>query len=85
MTLEIGVIQAPAGLDPGDLAALVRLMVPPLLGNASAFLPAFPTPELPVGDLLGVDALSGVSWSLQDPAIVLDGGGWLVLTGTMGE
>jgi hypothetical protein len=48
----IGVLQAPDTLDPGDLAALIRLMVPPLLGNASSFAPNVPIPVIPLGEFL---------------------------------
>ncbi len=84
--LAVGTVVAPAALDPGDLAALVRLVTPPLLGNATAFLPGFPAPSLDLYALTGLDSLAGVELRLQDPAITVQpDGGALVLTGALSD
>ena len=85
MQLEVGVLQHTAALDPGDLAALVKLSMPPLLGNASSFLPGFPAPDLDVGELMDAEALDGVVLSLSEPTVELDSTGWLILGGSLGE
>jgi hypothetical protein len=81
MVLEVGVVQSPPGLDPGDLAALVRLLVPPLLAGAGAALPAFEAPTVDLGAVSGLDALAGVELGLASPALRVDAGGWIVLEG----
>ncbi|MFZ5478954.1 MAG: hypothetical protein ACOZNI_19435 [Myxococcota bacterium] len=78
MTLEVGMEAWPEALDPGDMAALVRLSVPPMLGTMSMFLPAFPVPTIPL-DSFG---LPGQELRVEDPtASVQDG--WLVIEGTL--
>jgi hypothetical protein len=81
MVLEVGVVQSPPGLDPGDIAALVRLLVPPLLAGAGAALPAFEAPTVDLGAVSGLDALAGVELGLASPALRVDAGGWIVLEG----
>ena len=82
--VAVGVLTAPDALDPGDLAALVRLMVPPIVGSASNFLPGFAAPDIDLGALSGLGALEGQVLSLQDPELEVAEGAWVVLTGTMG-
>jgi hypothetical protein len=77
MTLEIGVESWPEGLDPGDMAALLRLSTPPLLGSIARFLPAFELPSFPLDGT--VDALSGRELRLVSPEAT-SRDGWLVLT-----
>lgn len=83
MVLEVGVLESPAGLDPGDVAALVRLLVPPLLGGAGAALPAFAVPTVDLGEISGLPALAGVELALAEPALRVEAGGWVVLDGVL--
>ena len=80
MLLEIGMEAWPEALDPGDMAALVRLSVPPLFGTLSSFLPGFPVPSVPL-DSFG-DAFAGESLSIQDPSARVERG-WLVIEGSL--
>lgn len=80
MTLEVGIERAPDKLDPGDMAALVRLSVPPLLGTLGLFLPAFPVPSVPL-DTFG-DAFAGQELRIAEPAVRFDEG-WLLLEGSL--
>jgi hypothetical protein len=77
--LAVGVIEAPEALDPGDLAALVRLIVPPLLGNAGNFAPSIPIPEVALDEFLSVPATEGKVLRVDDPSILLEDNGWLIL------
>jgi hypothetical protein len=78
MTLEVGMESWPESLDPGDMAALVRLSVPPMFGTLSMFLPDFPVPSIPL-DSFG---LPGEALRIEEPsASVKDG--WLVLEGSL--
>lgn len=80
----IGVLEAPDALDPGDLAALVKLLVPPLLGNTSQFAPDIPIPELPLDEFIDVEATQGKILVVEDPAIKLEDNGWLLLQAGLG-
>jgi hypothetical protein len=79
ITMEIGVMSWPDALDPGDLASLIRLMVPPLLGNADNFLPGIGLPPIDLGSFS--ESLSGIELTPQDLALTVDDGGWIVLDG----
>lgn len=83
MLLAVGVGEHPEALDPGDLAALVRLMVPPLLGNAAMFLPGFETPGIPLDSLGDLDAFEGLELRFQDPDLIMVDGGHVLLTGSL--
>ena len=56
--MAVGGTSWPDALDPGDLASLIKLMVPPLLGNADNFLPGISLPPLDLGSLS--DSMSGI-------------------------
>ena len=77
---SIGVLQAPDELDPGDLASLVRLMVPPLLGNAASFAPDVPIPVLPLGEFLATASTADLELVADQPTIHVDDDGWLLLS-----
>jgi len=77
--LAVGVLQAPEALDPGDLSALIRLMVPPLLGNASSFSPTIPVPEIPLDEFLSLPSTEGKVLSVDDPSVHLEPNGWMIL------
>ena len=79
MDLAIGVIEAPESLDPGDLAALVRLMIPPLLGNAGEFAPKIPIPVLPMDEFVNVPATEGKELIMSNPTVRVDQDGWMLL------
>lgn len=80
MTLEVGIERAPDKLDPGDMAALVRLSVPPLFGTLGLFLPTFPVPSVPL-DSFG-DAFAGQELRIADPQVRFSDG-WLLLEGSL--
>ncbi len=76
---SIGVLEAPSALDPGDLAALIKLLVPPLLGNTSQFAPDIPIPELPLDEFIDAEATRGKILVVDEPAIKVESNNWLVL------
>jgi hypothetical protein len=76
MTLEVGMEAWPEGLDPGDMAALVRLSAPPMLGTLGALLPSMSLPAFPLDGTLA--PLEGRSLRLVDPEARMDQG-WLTL------
>lgn len=81
MSLAVGVVAHPDSLDSGDLAALVKLMVPPLFGNAGSFLPDVALPPI---DLGAIDAsLSGVVFQPQITSALFTDDRWLVLEGAL--
>ena len=82
MTIEVGMEDTPKGLDPGDMAALVRLSVPPLLGTIASFMPDIPVPDIPLDSFS--DSLRGQSLGIADPAVRVDDG-WLVIEGALEE
>jgi hypothetical protein len=79
MELSVGVLQAPGELDPGDLAAMIRLMVPPLLGNASSFAPNVPIPVIPLGEFLDLPSTADRELAAENPTIQVQDDGWLLL------
>ena len=83
ITMEIGVKSWPEALDPGDLASLIKLMVPPLLGNADNFLPGLSLPPLDLGSFS--DSMSGIELTPQELTLEVDSGGWIVLDGGFGK
>ena len=76
----IGVLSAPDTLDPGDLAALVRLLVPPLLGKASSFAPEVPVPTIPLNEFISTPSTEGRELVAEEPTIRVNEDGWLLLT-----
>ncbi len=79
--VEVGTIEYDEALDPGDLAALVRLIVPPLLGRSSDFMPGVAVPALEFSEFSDLPALQGVSLQFQDPQAHVTSSGWLVMKG----
>jgi len=79
--VHAGIMEAPATLDPGDLASLFRLATPTLMGKASSAFPSFPAPAIPLGEFIDVDALDGVEWNLADLEHEMREDGWVVLRG----
>jgi len=77
--LEIGVLQSPEALDPGDLAALVRLMIPPLIGNSAELVPTIPIPTVPMGELMDIPAAEGLEVGVTQPEMEFTEAGWLLL------
>jgi hypothetical protein len=77
--MEIGVLDWDPNLDPGDLAALVRLMMPPLFGRASSLAPSFDVPSIPLGDSLNLSSLEGLELSIRDATFTLNDDNWLIL------
>jgi hypothetical protein len=81
LTVYAGMRETPDGLDPGDLASLFRLSTPGLLGRSSDLFPSFPAPEIPIGEMMAIDALEGVVLGVEDFAAESTDEGWLVVTG----
>ncbi len=77
----VGVLEYDPALDPGDLAALMRLILPPLLGSASDWMPGYAIPPVELGDLTDMEALADVSLEIRDPSISLTEQGWVLLRG----
>jgi hypothetical protein len=77
--IEVGVLQSPEALDPGDLAALVRLMIPPLIGNSAELAPAIPIPTIPLGNLIDVDVVQDLELAISEPEMEFTEAGWLLL------
>lgn len=75
----IGVVDSPDGVDPGDLAALLELLLPPLLGNSSQFAPEIPIPDLALEEFIDVEATRGKILVVDQPQIKLGDDGWLML------
>ena len=84
ITVHAAALQVPSFLDPGDVAALFRLMMPALLGEAEVRFGGFPIPVIEF-DLLGenVQALAGRGLTLSTPTVRRTGagGGYLVVEG----
>jgi hypothetical protein len=80
ITMAVGVTDWPASLDAGDLASLVKLMVPPLLGNADNFLPSIRLPPIELGGFSA--SMDGIALTPQDLTLSIGDGGWIVLEGS---
>ena len=77
--LEIGVLRSPEALDPGDLAAMLRLMIPPLIGNSADLVPRIPIPTIPMGELIDIPAAEGLEVGIVDPEMEFTEAGWMLL------
>ena len=76
----IGVMQTPDTLDPGDLASLVRLMIPPLdRATQQALRRTYPFRSCPWGKFLTTASRQTLSWWRTNRYRV-DNSGWLLLT-----
>lgn len=80
LKMGVATLDYPEALDPGDLAALVRLTIPPMLGQANEALPGFPIPETHLGDLADVDYLNGKYLSVDDLRLAIRGDEGLWIT-----
>jgi hypothetical protein len=83
LTLGVGVTEYPAQLDPGDLAALIRLVVPPMLGQANGAFPGFPLPETDLGELADLGYFHGKILVVTDLEMAITGepGLWVQMEG----
>ena len=59
---------------------LIRLMIPPLLGNAASFAPDVPIPVLPLGEFISTASTQDLELIADQPAIHVDDDGWLILS-----
>ena len=73
LEIGVGVLQHPAVLDPGDLAALMRLIVPPMLSQANEAFPGFPLPETELSDLVDIDYFQGKTLEVTDLGLDITG------------
>ena len=81
--MEIGVLAWDPALDPGDLAALTRLMMPPLFGRAATLAPSFETPTLPLGETLGIEGLEDIQLRLKEADFAFNENNWLILNASL--
>ena len=81
--MEIGVLEWDPQLDPGDLAALVRLMMPPLFGRAGSLAPSFEVPTVPLGETIGLEVFDGLEIGLQEADFQFNSDDWLLLGGKL--
>jgi hypothetical protein len=58
---------------------MIRLMVPPLLGNASSFAPNVPIPVIPLGEFLDLPSTADRELAAENPTIQVQDDGWLLL------
>lgn len=75
MTLAVGCDDVPPGFDPGSVAALLRVGIPPLLRNAASDF-KYPLPELPIGEFIPIETLSNATLafsSLNGQVVGTDG------------
>ncbi|MBN2798068.1 MAG: hypothetical protein JXX28_02885 [Deltaproteobacteria bacterium] len=79
--IEVGVLEHDPNLDPGDVAALVRMIIPPLLARSGDFLPTFTVPPVALDEFSDSGALVGVSLRLDDPEFSVTPEGWMLLKG----
>lgn len=88
INVQAGVSRAPERHDRGDLAALIRLMVPPVLGGVGVSYGGFPIPSFRLSDF--AESLAGfedreVTFSPSNIRIAGDGGGYVVVEGRVRE
>ncbi len=57
LEVHVHCTEAPGGVDPGSVAALIRLMIPPALRHFNKDQPGLPIPAAPIGSLLSVESL----------------------------
>ncbi len=81
--VHVGALEYDQALDPGDLAALIRLMVPPLLSRSAEFMPSVPVPALELSKMTDMEALQGVTLQLSGTEISVTEQGWLLLRGDL--
>ncbi len=81
--VAVGVLEYPIELDPGDLAALVKLMVPPLIGQAGAFVPDYNLPGVTLSDLMAFEGFEGLTLGLVDGELSMTEDGWLQIDGRL--
>jgi len=67
LTVHAGVYQLEGTVDPASLAALVRTMVPPILGRGADGLPGFPLPTIPMELITDTASLVHRELALVEP------------------
>ncbi len=80
--------EAPEVHDPGDIAALLRMMVPSILGEMNVTMPGFPIPSLDLSLFSeGLSGFQGRELTLIPEGLRRggDGGGYLIVEGGIGE
>jgi hypothetical protein len=83
LVLGVGVVEYPEALDPGDLAALVRLIIPPMLAQSNDAFPGFPLPETELSELADIDYFYGKTLAVTDLQVSVEGdpGLWMLMEG----
>ena len=64
--VHVGCYAAPPSVDRASVAALVRLMIPPILGRSNEGLPGFPVPGLPLSAMVDLEALADQELVVRD-------------------
>ena len=79
MEQVVGVLEAPEALDPGDLSALIKLLIPPLVSKAPNFIPDLPIPEIALDEFLSVPETEGRVVRVIDSSVNMQENGWLLI------
>ena len=79
--LGVSTLQYPEGQVPANLAALVTMIVPPMLAQGNEGVDGFFLPQVGLEEMADIDFLQGKSIGLTDPQVgTVDGEGlWLLL------
>lgn len=79
LVLGVDTLEHPNSLDPGDISALGRLLVPSLLGTASNFLPSLDIPPIPMENISS--ELADQFLVFKNPTLDVRSDGWTVVQG----
>jgi hypothetical protein len=83
LTLGVSTLEYPDGQVPANLAALVHVIVPPMLAKGNEAVPGFFLPEVDLQPMADIDFFVGRSIVLDNPQVgTVDGEGlWMLLEG----
>jgi len=81
LTLGVSTLAYPDGQVPANLAALVIMVVPPMLAQGNEAVPGFFLPAVGLQDMADIDFFVGRSITVTDPQVgIVDGEGlWMLL------
>jgi len=83
LDVHAGVLSVPGSLDPGSLAALVRTMLPPILGRATDGVPGFPIPTIELATFTQTASLQDkeIAFAAPEARALGDDGSLLLIEG----